>query len=204
MRQMPPGGAHGAGHARGSPAAERVRTGGGQCRRPQDGRLRNSATRRPRGISGGQCRRLREAVLPGIRRLLDAFEAFRRAAHTPGLPCPSGLPPPGAGPRMRAPAKRGGPLLVHSPPEKGAIAPALDALPKERRPLGAGMFGPRMRSPRIFGAHLPEATHPSCTLLPRAYIGPAAAPPAPRRPRAKVLTRAPRGLGRAAAEREAS
>lgn len=220
-RGMPPGGERGACRARGSPAAERVRTSGGQRWRLQVGRLRTDAARRPRGISCGQRRRPREAALPGIRRLLYDFEALRRAAPAPGSPCPSGLsPPPGAGPRTRAPAEYGGPLLARPPPEKGAdasaphrkafrrhgkkSAAALNALSKERRPLGAGVFGPKMHSPRIFDAYLPGATHPAWTLLPRVYIGPAAAAPAvPRRPLAKTPAWVPRGLGRPAAEREA-
>lgn len=212
---MPPGEERSACCARGSPAAERARTGGGQRWRLQAGRLRTDAARRPRGISCGQRRRPREAALSGIRRLLDDFEALRRAAPAPSSPCPSGLsPPPGAGPRTRVPAECGRPLLARPLPEKCGAAPvphrrtsqrhgkklgaAPDAHPRERRLPGGGTLGSR-----ILGAHLLEATLLAGTSPPRAYIGPAAAPPAPRRLLAKTLERVPRGLERATAGRRA-
>lgn len=159
--------------------------------------------------------------MPGNRQLLDAFEALRRATPAPGSPCPGGLSsPPGAGPRTRAPAEYGGPLLARPPPEKGAAASALhrtafrrhgkksasalNALPKERRPLGAGMFGPKMRNPCISDAYLPEATLSAGTPLLHTYVGcSGGAPAAPRHPLAKTPARALRGLERAAAAREA-
>ena len=157
----------------------------------------------------------------GIMRLLGSFEALRRAAASAGEPDSAGLPAaaaapaPASGPRTPAPAECGRPLLTRPLPEKGGAAPvphrrtfrlhgkklgaAPDAHPRERRLPGGGIL-----VPRIFGAQLPEATLAAWTLPPRADIGRGGgAPAAPRRLLAKTLERAPRGLERAAAEREA-
>ena len=156
--------------------------------------------------------------MPGIRRLLDAFKALRRAAASAGEPDSAGLPAAAAaagGPRTRASAECGRPLLTRTLPEKGGAAPvphrrtyrrhgkklgaAPDAHSRERRLPGGGIL-----VPRIFGAHLPEATLPAGASPPRVDIGcGGGAPAAPRRLLAKALTRAPRGLEWAAAEREA-
>ena len=187
---LPPGGERGAGRAPASPAPERA------C------------------IGGGHRRRLWDAVLPGIRRPLSSPETPRRAAPAPGVPYPAGPPsPPSAGPCTRAPTKCGGPLLAWPPPERGGTASAprrealrrhgkkstaaLDAFPKECRPLGAKMFGPRMFCPRIPGTNLPRPALPAWMSLPCTDTGRGGEEPAaPRLARAETPARAPRGRRR--------
>lgn len=208
----PPGGPPADG--RGAAPRARARTaaaGRGAGGAPADaGHLRITAARR---------RSMQDAVLAGIGRLLASAEALRREAASAGASEPGGLLAVAGGLYTYAVEEYGKLLLLEGLPEKGGIVSvphaeifrrhgkkfkaAHEALPQECRWLGRGLFDPAIFDPRIFDTEAAEATFSGRTSLLYTDIGRTGNPRVARRPDAKMLEKALRGLERAVAEWEA-
>lgn len=169
-------------------------------------------------ISGVQRQRLQDSILAGIGRLLDSSKTLLADA-SPDAPDSGGPLAVAGGLYTYALEEYGKLLLIRSLPEKGGsvsvpyreifrshskkFRAALDALPYECRLLGGGIFDPRIFDPRIFDTDVLEATFSARASQFYTDIDRGGEPAASRRPRAKTLEKAPRGLERAAAEWEA-
>ena len=167
-----------------------------------------------RRISGRQRLRMQYAILSGVRGLLSSAALLCRGAASSGADLSAGLLAAAGGLYTYALEEYGKLLLLDSLPEKGGIVSvpllemfrrhgkkfgaALDSLPEECRLLGGGPTGPRLPC-----AEPLEATFPGRTSMLYTDIGRNGEPSAPRRPDAKMLEKALRGLDRAVAEREA-
>lgn len=170
-------------------------------------------------ITAAQRRSLQDAVLAGIGRLLASAEALRREADSAGAPEPGGLLAVAGGLYTYAVEEYGKLLLLEGLPEKGGCASvpyaeifrrhgkkfkaAHGALPQECRRLGRGLFDPAIFGPRIFDTEAAEATFSGRTSMLYTDIGLSGSPRVARRPDAKMLEKALRGLERAVTEWEA-